>query len=1498
MTTRSGRKYRKEEMAQEETTGGVGVAEMMRLFLEDRKRREEELAEERRRREEELTHERRRREEEVQQQMQLLREMVEGSRRREEAPARASGENDRVKLSKLSEADDVEAYLTTFERMMAVYEVDRARWAFKLAPQLTGKAQQAYAAMSVEDAGDYDKVKTAILKRYNINEETYRQRFRGVAKSGEESHRELLAKLQDLARKWVKGCDSVEQVVDLMVTEQLLNTLAPDVRVWVRERKPKSSEEASQLADDYVQARRQIREDKKPHVQLPMAKGGEKQMASMGPRRCHHCGKPGHLAWECRSRGTRPVAGTANSRGDQPRQERPRYEVTCFNCGQKGHVSTRCPSNALFCGAQGRRPQEQGVRRHGVVEGRYVGDILLDTGCSRTLVRKDLVPDKKMREGDVVTIRCAHGDTVLYPLAEVQMEVSGRRIQVEAAVSDTLPMSVLLGTDVAELSELLGSETLKGPQQKDEALVVMTRAQAKKQEIVEATQHRKELESGGQAKPVVEVDSDGEDAGQEPMPTEVSGEVQTPSQDQSEGLAIYDFDDDIFVASREKRKLTRTQKRVERRQHAQGPEAVAEDGQLGRHTLELTSEELAEMQRADKTLVAVREAAEGTPSTAGGGFFKRDDLIYRRWTPPGHNTEEMAVEQLVLPQECRRTVLHIAHTIPLAGHLGKDKTAHRILQRFYWPTLYRDVAELCRTCEDCQKTAYCKTQRAPLIPLPIMEEPFQRIAMDIVGPLPRSRSGKRYILVVCDYATRYPEAVPLRSIDAEHVAEELVVLFSRVGVPKEILTDQGSNFTSQLLKEIYRLLHVHPIRTTPYHPQTDGLVERFNKTLKSMLRKTAVEEGKDWDKVIPYLLFAYREVPQASTGFSPFELLYGRSVRGPLDVLKEAWSVGERSDESVVSHVIAMREKMSMMVDLVKENMTQAQGRQKHWYDQKARHREFQEGDQVLVLLPTSANKLLARWQGPYEVRKRVGRVNYQIEMHDRRKRRRIFHVNMLRKFNTPEVVGYSEEVADIEDEGISVWDGQPDGEPEKPSVGEQLSAEQRADLDQLLTDFQDVMRNTPGRTDRAEHRIETGGARPVRLPPYRLPHAYRDTVKQELDEMLKQGIIEPSSSEWSAPIVLVKKKDGSLRLCVDYRRLNEVSETDAYPMPRIDDLIDRLGKAGYISTLDLTRGYWQVPMAQQARAKTAFATPYGLFQFNVMPFGLQGAPATFQRLMDSVVRGLEFTAAYLDDLIVYSETWEEHLAHLRVVFQRLREAGLTAKPKKCQFGANRCVYLGHVVGDGTVRPDPRKMEAMESFPTPQTKKQVRVFLGLAGYYRRFIPNYASMAAPLTDLTRKSLPTKIQWSDDCEQAFQHLKTQLCSAPVLHSPDFDKPFLLQTDASDRGIGAVLSQEDADGNDHPVGYFSRKFLPREQRYSTVEKECLAIKLGAQAFRVYLLGRPFTIQTDHRALIWLDRLKENNARLTRWSLALQPYQFKVTYRAGKANANADALSRATVN
>ena len=281
--------------------------------------------------------------------------------------------------------------------------------------------------------------------------------------------------------------------------------------------------------------------------------------------------------------------------------------------------------------------------------------------------------------------------------------------------------------------------------------------------------------------------------------------------------------------------------------------------------------------------------------------------------------------------------------------------------------------------------------------------------------------------------------------------------------------------------------------------------------------------------------------------------------------------------------------------------------------------------------------------------------------------------------------------------------------------------------------------------------------------------------------------------------------------------------------MPHINDLIDRLGKACYITTLDLAKGYWQVPLASEYRAKTAFSSPLGLFQFTVMPFGLQGAPATFQRLMGSVVSGLDFCAAYKDDLIVQSKTWKEHLAHLEHVFVRLEQAGLTVKASKCQIGMKECVYLGHVVGNGQVRPEPSKLEAVDAFPTPKTKKQVRTFLGLSGYYHQFIQNYASLAAPLFDLTRKSLPKQVRWTDKCQEAFVKLKDCLCKAPVLNNPDFSRSFVLQTDASDQGIGAVLSQVDEADQEHPVAFYSRKFLVREERYATVEKECLAIKLG---------------------------------------------------------------------
>ena len=407
------------------------------------------------------------------------------------------------------------------------------------------------------------------------------------------------------------------------------------------------------------------------------------------------------------------------------------------------------------------------------------------------------------------------------------------------------------------------------------------------------------------------------------------------------------------------------------------------------------------------------------------------------------------------------------------------------------------------------------------------------------------------------------------------------------------------------------------------------------------------------------------------------------------------------------------------------------------------------------------------------------------------------------------------------------------------------------------MCDYDHILSDIPGKTTLISHKINTGSASPISVPPRRTPQAYRDTTILELKAMLEAGIIEPSTSPWRFPLVFVPKKDGSLRLCVDYRQLNAKSMSDTYPMPRADDLIDRIGNANYITTLDLTKGYYQVPMDEESKEKTAFATPIGLYQFRMMPFGLKGAPATFQRLMDHVLRELDFSDAFFDDMEIRSPDWESHLSHLREVFTRLEQAHLTAKPKKCRFAMPYC------------------------------------FLGLAGYYRRFVPNFATVAAPLTKLTTKDSPDKVKWDQTLQGSFDSLKNILTSSPLLRNPDFEKHFYLQTDASGIGLGTVLSQGEGD-DEHPVAYWSRKLLPRETRYSAVEKECLAVVEGIKAFRHYLIGRNFTVETDHRALQWLDKMKDGNPRLTRWTILLQPYDFSVRYRPGTANRNADGLSR----
>ncbi|KAG1937121.1 hypothetical protein F2P79_018352 [Pimephales promelas] len=362
----------------------------------------------------------------------------------------------------------------------------------------------------------------------------------------------------------------------------------------------------------------------------------------------------------------------------------------------------------------------------------------------------------------------------------------------------------------------------------------------------------------------------------------------------------------------------------------------------------------------------------------------------------------------------------------------------------------------------------------------------------------------------------------------------------------------------------------------------------------------------------------------------------------------------------------------------------------------------------------------------------------------------------------------------------------------------------------------------------------------------------------QQVQQSLDTGVARPSNSSWAAPIVMVRKKDQTLRLCVDYRPLNKRTIKDAYPLPRIQDTLDTLSTARYFSTLDLTSGYWQVELTPRARKATAFCTRKGLFEWNVMPFGLCNGPATFQRLMDRVLAGLQWETClvYLDDIIVLGRDRTEMLERLSQVFGRLRAANLKLEPSKCVLFREQVAYLGHIVSAKGVATDPQKIQKVAGWPTPQNVAEVRQFVSLASYYRRFVKDFASVAKPLHELTKKY--ARFNWTDKCQEAFEQLKSRLTSAPVLGYPLDSGQLLLDTDASDWGIGAVLSQVQ-EGEERVLAYGSRRLSATEQNYCTTRRELLAAVEFTSRFRQYLLGRSFIIRTDHSSLRWLTRMRE---------------------------------------
>ncbi|GBN65464.1 Retrovirus-related Pol polyprotein from transposon 297 [Araneus ventricosus] len=719
--------------------------------------------------------------------------------------------------------------------------------------------------------------------------------------------------------------------------------------------------------------------------------------------------------------------------------------------------------------------------------------------------------------------------------------------------------------------------------------------------------------------------------------------------------------------------------------------------------------------------------------------------------------------------------------------------------------------ESCRQCQVRRAITY--RDRIPIQHIVRPENPFEVWSVNCIGPLePPSRRRHKFVICAVDVCTCWAEAIPLRNITAKTTCDILLKIFTATGFPGVICTDQGTNFTALLTKEFLKMIGAAPRFATPGHPESMGTVERWNKTLKEMLGKNVQDHGNDWDIHLPCLLFAYREVPHSTTGLSPYQMVYGRLPRGPLALIdfKGKRNIPLGVSRSTEKYLENLRQNLERAHEIATGNAEKKQ-------PEYTRRMEDSASKEV------HANKIR-----PYIAR--VQQVGLVFEQDEDFGDLHYAPADSIRKSQ------------------IDIW------EHIRKMEGV-LSFQRRAVLSDVLGRCSDVFSSKPGHAKVEGHSVRvTPDCCPKRLKPYRVPIALQDEVDRQIKELLELDLIEPSDSDWAHPVVCVAKKNGSVRLCIDFRLLNGFTIPDAYPMKISRDLLYEAGKANFISALDLTKGYWQIPMKEEARHFTAFLTHSGHFQWKVLPF-------------DSF-------------------------------FRSLREVGLAVNLEKCAFGQKRVKFLCHIVGSGQHSPDPEKAEVLRNLSRPSTKKELRSFLGLASYYRDYIPNFSEIVLPLTDLTKRKVPNVLPWSVEAGEAFVKTKDELIIMPTLHTPDIGCPFWLYTDASATAIGACLAQHNDVGKELPIAFFTKKLTPTQMKWSTIEREAFCVLGALKKFDTCVFGGKIQVVSDHNPLTYLTNSAPHGAKLSKWALALQRYNLTISYRRGIQHGNADVLSRLAVD
>ena len=848
--------------------------------------------------------------------------------------------------------DKMDSYLSRFEKYATANKWDKNVWAAYLSALLKGRALDVYDRLSTEDAADYDKLKDALLKNFDMTERGFRKKFRYSRPERSETFIQFSSRLCSYLNKWLtmaKVEKSFEAVCDFMARDQFLEACSRELFVHLKPKAFENLDAMAKEADLFAEARGGVfscvnkgqRDNNKGAAQSKP----ESKPSGKPEIKCGICGK-GHLTIRCYKNPDRKQAYSA--------------EVASGSSGSKGSNSDYGGENEQ--GTQIKSEESESSRGRGYTRGRgrgYFRGRGKTDGAPRggghqmsfckTEVNRDaddgiesiyqskidssLNSDSKIKEGVCYFLKSR--------LPTAEGTVNGRNVEV---LRDTGCTCCTVKRSLVSDDQLIGKESYVT--------------------LIDETTQKYPLA-------VIDVDC--------PFFT-----------GKTEALCMEDTLYDLVIGNIDGSKLpdmSHFSAAAVTRSQAKQSENACRKLKVPDQIINEDKEALKQAQATDPNLDSIRGRVESGSITVSRGlnrgetkFVRKKGLLYRQFTKGNKVTL-----QLVVPVGFREKVLRLAHETLLTEHLGIKKTLDRVVSEFFWPGVCGDVARFCKSCDICQRTIQKgRVTKVPLGKMPLIDTPFKRVAVDIVGPIePRSDKKSRYILTMIDYATRYPEAVALPSIETERVAEALIAMFSRVGIPSEMLMEHESRVTIEVMNEVSRLLSLQQLTTIPYRPYSKGPVERFHAMLKRVLLTMCAERPNDWDKYLPALLFAVREIPQESLGFSPFELLYGRNVRGPMQILRELWSVEETDEHARLTYqyVIDLRERLEKTCKLAQDNVRKLDIKQNAFYDKRARSRKFDVGDKVLLLLPSESNKVLLQWNGPYEVLEVVNAMNYKINV-------------------------------------------------------------------------------------------------------------------------------------------------------------------------------------------------------------------------------------------------------------------------------------------------------------------------------------------------------------------------------------------------------------------------------------------------------------------------------------------------------------------------------------